>query len=104
MCSYVTVEKYTFFNIYENVVFYLFDKGMLTGMILIDLQKAFDTIDHEILLPKLKAIKFSESTIKWFKSFLSEGIFLVNLENKLSDFEEISCAVPQGSILGPLLF
>ena len=81
-----------------------FDEGLLTGMILIDLQKAFDTIDHEILLPKLKAIKFSESTIKWFKSFLSERIFLVNLENKLSDFEEISCAAPQGSILGPLLF
>ena len=81
-----------------------FDEGLLTGMILIDLQKAFDTIDHEILLQKLKAIKFSESTIKWFKSYLSERIFLVNIENKLSDFGEISCGVPQGSILGPLLF
>ena len=81
-----------------------FDKGLLTGMILIDLQKAFDTIDHEILLQKLKAIKFSESTIKWFKSYLSERIFLVNIENKLSDFGKTSCGVPQGSILGPLLF
>ena len=51
-----------------------FDEGLLTGMILIDLQKAFDTIHHEILLQKLKAIKFSESTIKWFKSYLSEKI------------------------------
>ena len=73
-------------------------------MILIDLQKAFDTIDHEILLQKLKAIKFSKSTIKWSKSYLSERIFLVNIENKLSDFGKISCGVPQGSILGPLLF
>ena len=73
-------------------------------MILIDLQKAFDTIDHEILLQKLKAIKFSESTIKWFKSYLSERIVLVNIENKLSDFGKISCGVSQGSILGPLLF
>ena len=73
-------------------------------MILIDLQKAFDTIDHQILLQKLKQIRFSENTIKLFKSYLSERIFLVNIENKLSDFEEISCGVPQGSILGPLLF
>ena len=73
-------------------------------MILIDLQKAFDTIEHEILLQKLKAIKFSESTIKWFKSCLSQRIFLANIENKLSDFGKISCGVPQGSILGPLLF
>ena len=81
-----------------------FDEGLLTGMILIDLQKAFNTIDHEILLQKLKAIKFSENTIKWFKSYLSGRIFLVNIGNKLSDFGEISCEVPQGSILGPLLF
>ena len=81
-----------------------FDAGLLTGMILIDLQKAFDTIDHEILLQKLKAIKFSESTIKWFKSYLSERIFLLYIENKLSDFGKFSCGVPQGSILGPLLF
>ena len=73
-------------------------------MILIDLQKAFYTIDHEILLQKLKTMKFSESTIKWFKSYLSERIFLVKIENKLSDFGKIFCGVPQGSILGPLLF
>ena len=64
-----------------------FGEGLLTGMILIDLQKAFDTIDHEILLQKREAIKFSESTIKWFKSYLSERIFLVNIENKLLTLE-----------------
>ena len=71
---------------------------------LIDLQNAFDTIDSEIMLQKLKTIKFSKSNIKWFKSYLSERIFLVNIENKLSDFGKISCGVPQGSILGLLLF
>ena len=45
-----------------------------------------------------------ESNIKWFKSYLSERIFLVTIENKLSHFTEISCGVPQGFILGPLLF
>ena len=70
-----------------------FEEGLLTGMILTDMQKAFDTIDHEILLQKLKVIRFSESTIKWFKSYLSEWIFLVNIHKKLYDFGKISCGV-----------
>ena len=78
---------------------------MLTGMILlIDLQRAFGAIDYEILSQKLKAISFSESTIKWFKSYLSERIILVNFENKLSGFGKIFYGIPQGSIFGPLLF
>ena len=48
----------------------VFDKGLMTGMILIDLQKAFDTIDHDILLKMLSAIGFSNHTIGWFKSYL----------------------------------
>ena len=73
-----------------------FDEGLLTGMILIDLQKAFDTIDYEILLQKLKAIKFSESTLKWFESYLSESIFLVNIEKKLSGFERFHAGYHRG--------
>ena len=60
-----------------------FDEGLLTGMILINLQKAFDSIDHEILLQKLKAIRFSKATLQWLNSYLSELIFLVNIESKL---------------------
>ena len=75
-----------------------FDDGLLTGIILIDLQKEFDTIDHEILLQNFKAIRLSESTIKWFESYLLERIFLVNIEDELFDFGKISCGVPQGSI------
>ena len=81
-----------------------FDKDLLTGRILIDLQKAFDTTDHEILLYKLKAIRFSKGTLQWFRSYLSERLFLVNIESKLSDFGKISCGAPQGFTLGPLLF
>ena len=58
-----------------------FDKGLMTGMILVDLQKAFDTIDHDIPLKKLSAIGFSNYTICWFKSYLSNQLFRVNLEN-----------------------
>ena len=68
------------------------------------LQEVFVIINYEILLQKLKAIRFPESTINWFKSYLPERIILVNVENKLSDFGKISCGVPQGSILGYLLF
>ena len=81
-----------------------FERGMLTGMILIDLQKAFDTIDHKILLQKMKYLHFSDSVIKWFKSYLENRTFSVQVENSFSGFGNLDCGVPQGSILGPLLF
>ena len=81
-----------------------FDDGLVTGMILIDLQKAFDTIDHDILLKKLSIIGFSDHTVKWFQSYLSNRKFMVNLENSFSEVSDISCGVPQGSILDPSLF
>ena len=73
-------------------------------MILIDLQKAFDTIDHEILLEKMIYIGFSEQVINWFRSYLSNRTFQVKIGKTLSDAGKLSCGVPQGSILGPLLF
>ena len=54
-----------------------FGKGMVIGMILIDLQKAFDTIDHDVLLQKLYAIGFSKHTVNLFKSYLSNRSFLL---------------------------
>ena len=62
-----------------------FDKGLFTGMILIDLQKAFNTINHEIPLGKLHAIGFSEKTVAWFKSYLLDRAFKVNTNNHFSD-------------------
>ena len=81
-----------------------FDKGLLSGMILVDLQKTFDTIGHDIVLEKVSAIGFSNHTIGWFMSYLSNRLCRVNLENCYSDPSNITCGVPQGSILGPLLF
>ena len=81
-----------------------FDSGLLTGMILIDLQKAFDTLDHNILLDKMVHSKFSAPTISWFKSYLSNRTFKVNINEIFSDPGDLTCGVPQGSILGPLLF
>ena len=70
---------------------------MLTGMIWMDLQKVFDTIDYEILLQKLKPIGFLKGTLEWFRSYLSEQIFFVNTECKLPDFGKTSFGVPQES-------
>ena len=81
-----------------------FEEGKLTGMILIDLQKAFDTIDHEILLLKMKYLGFAESTINWFRSYLTDRTFIVHLNGNFSNPGNLICGVPQGSILGPLLF
>ena len=81
-----------------------FEKGSLTGMILIDLQKDFDTIDHKILIEKMSCFGFHESTIRWYESYLTNRCFIVNVGKDFSSPGKLSCGVPQGSILGPLLF
>ena len=81
-----------------------FDDALLTGMILTDLQKAFDTINHDILSQKLSTVGFSDYTAKWFQSYLQNHKFEINLENSFCEVSSVSCGVPQGSILGPLLF
>ena len=77
-----------------------FDQGLMTGMILIGLQNAFDTIDHDIW----HAIRFSKHSVNWFRSYLINRTFLVNLGNAFSQPACVSSGVPQGSILGPLFF
>ena len=69
----------------------------MTGMILTDLQKVFNTIDLDVL-------SVSRLTVNWFQSYLSNRPFLVNLGTNFSQSTSVSCVVPQGSILGPLLF
>ena len=80
------------------------DCGLMTGLILIDLQKAFDTIDHEILLEKMVHLQLSTQSILWFKSYKTNRTFLVNVETSFSKPGKLECGVPQSSILGPLLF
>ena len=72
-------------------------------MILIDLQKAFDTIDRQILIKKMKYLGFSKHVIAWFKSYLSERKFKVNINTSYSSPSNLTCGLPKGSILGPLL-
>ena len=70
------------------------DKQMHTGMILIDLQKAFDTLDHGVILEKMKYFGFRESVIKWFESYLSNRKFLVCIDNVFSEAGTLKYSVP----------
>ena len=82
----------------------LMDQGQINGVIFLDLKKAFDTIDHQILLSKLQAYGIRDHTLKWFQSYLDQRKQICMLNNCKSGIETIRCGVPQGSNLGPLLF
>ena len=72
--------------------------------IFLDISKAFDTVDHQILLDKLKRYGFCGTVLKWLGDYLVDRQQFVCIEKQQSDNMTISCGVPQGSVLGPLLF
>ena len=70
----------------------------------LDLKKAFDTVNHDVLLRKLSMYGFSDSTCLWFTNYLGSNTQYAKVNGKISGPRLTLCGVPQGSILGPLLF
>ena len=86
-------------NWYLNI-----DDGLTNAILFIDLKKAFDTIDHDILVSKLELYGFKGVSLNLFRDYLSDRTQVTVINKINSETSFISCGVPQGSILGPLLF
>ncbi len=80
------------------------DKGLFSCGIFIDLKKAFDTVDHSILLHKLHHYGIRGVINNWFRSYLTDRIHTTQIGGNISSKHTVNLGVPQGSVLGPLLF
>ena len=80
------------------------DKGEYCGAVFIDLKKAFDTVDHGRLLSRLSHYGIKDKELTWFENYLFGRRQRVIYDSTQSDSQPVVCSVPQGSILGPMLF
>ena len=92
----------TLILIYEHLLSNI-EQGLINGIALIDLSKAFDLVDHRLLLQKLERNGNTPLALRWFKSYLNYRYQVVQIALSLSNPALVKSGVPQGSILGPIL-
>ena len=80
------------------------DRGGYICTIFMDLSKAFDTVNHNLLIVKLRAYRLEKDALKYMKNYLTNRKQRVRSNKTFSEWERITTSVPQGSILGPLIF
>ena len=88
----------------QDIILDSLNKQQVSLLLLIDFSKAFDMVEHNILLDKLQHYGIRGTVLKWFQSYLSDRKQFVTIDGVDSDTKLIKYGVPQGSILGPLLF
>lgn len=76
------------------------DKKKLTAVVLLDMTKAFDSVNHETLILKLQDVRTSSHTLQWFRSYLSNRKQVVRIHSTLSEPLPVTSGVPQGSFFG----
>ena len=88
-----------------NDLFLSLNRGNISVLALLDFSSAFDTIDHPILLHRLHTdFGFTDTVLQWFSSYLTDRTHHISLSNHCSAFTHVHSGVPQGLVLGPMLF